>query len=362
MSPVFAARCVFHQHTQIVYACRLENALLLNRHDGFTISGDHMQGRTDQDVTFLFTVNSTLVFVPLQIFDQFPRLTSIELVGVGLRELHLPWRNCNNLASIRLENNNIRTFPAGIFEPCDVKTSIILIRCQIQEIYPMAFRGLSHLQYLGIEWNNISYIHPDTFAPLRNLHFLHLNSAGLNKLHPDTFSPLQNLLMISLSSNRFSTLQPGTFNNLPALQTIRMENNLQLATIESSAFGQLRNLHTIQMQNGSLTRLSTDSFSQLPSLQRLELRSQRLIQIQRNFLVNFPNIEALDVRENVCVDRSFVLSPNEDDSLVRSALEECFSRFEGVTTTLGSSTTTSSFRLIVFLLVLGILGNQIKLK
>lgn len=332
------ARCVFHQNAQFFYTCRLENALFLNRFDGFPIEGDHLPGRSDHDVFSLYAVNSTLNFVPQQIFDTFPMLMSIELVDVGLRELHQPWRNCSNLANVRIERNNVQEIPGNIFVFCNVHDTISLAENQITEVDSNAFSGLHWLQNLTLNNNRVRTFHQNTFLPLHNLLFLHLDRTGLEEIHPGSFWPLKRLLSLSLSFNRFSTVRSGTFYNLPLLQTIRMQGNTKLTTLESASFGQMRNIHTIQMQDGNVTRLSADSFSQLPSLQRLELRSHRLAQIQRNFLESFPSIQHLDVRENVCIDEMFSLSSRDDRTRVQASLERCFSMFEGspVTTQEGS--------------------------
>lgn len=309
-----------------------------------------MLNRSDDDVSLVYVVNSTLTHIPQQIFDRFTRLTSIEFINVGLRDLHQSWRNCSSLAIIRIENNNIRSIPANVFEFCNVQTSISLVRNQIEEIAQNAFHELSRLQYLSLEDNNIKTIHPNTFVPLGSLQVLNLDSTGIEDLHIATFWPLRSLLMLSLSFNRFSIIRSGTFYNLPLLQTIRMEGNPNVTRIESFGFGLMNFLHTIHMRNGTLGRLETESFEKLPRLQRLDIRSQQLTAIERTFLEKFPLIEVFDVRENICIDEKFSILSNENVSRIEVALENCFLRFEGQpVTTLGGSSIRISLTLLISL-------------
>lgn len=352
----FAGRCVYYDQPGEGYSCRLEDALYETPNAEFVIQGVHLQGRANADVKVLFTSNSVLHFVPLQIFDQFQNLEQVFIHNAGLRELNAPLRNCGQLSSIRFSNNNMTNVPRSIFELCGNVTTISFLNSSIEQIDPLAFNLLHHLETIVIQDNPISWIHPDTFETVRNLTTLSLQGNGLVRVHPRLFTPLHNLKTINLDGNRIETIEPATFLNLPSLRSIHLNNNFYLNEIQPLAFALMENLELLSLRSANLSELSSNSFLTLPELQTINLRDNHVGKIERNFFDHFPSLISVDFRGNDCVDQWLRASA------VTFELDECYERFDlqgqTTTTTLGASSVTLSFGLLLSTFILAKLSNQ----
>lgn len=350
-----ANRCVYFDQVGEGYTCRLEDALHENPNAGFVIQGVHLQGRTNADVRVLFTFNSVLRIIPLQIFDQFPNLQQILIHNAGLQELNAPWRNCGSLTTIRFSNNVLPALPRGIFEYCNNVRTLTLTNSTVQQIDPLAFNSLYSLERLEITQNSVMFLHPDTFEPLQNLTTLMLQNNQLNRLHPRTLTPLRSLSTINLNGNQIERIESATFLNLPLLRTIQLDNNPDLYEIEPFAFAVLPNVDSLSLRGNAITTLNSGSFLTLPTLRTINIRDNNLRKIERDFFKNFPGLESIDLRENECVNSWKRLSSEREDEF-KDYLEGCFERFENpdqtTTTTTGASSITLSFALLLSAFVL----------
>lgn len=352
----FAGRCVFYDQVGEGYTCRLEDALYEDPNAEFVIQGVHLQGRGNADVKVLFTAQSALNFVPLQIFDMFQHLEQILIHDAALSNLHAPWRNCGTLKTIRLSNNNLTYVAGNIFEACINVTTLSLLNSNIQQINTRAFSQLYNLETLAIEQNTILTIHPETFEAVPNLKHLMLRNNGLGRIFPGQLSPLQSLETINLSENYIGNIQPATFINLPMLQTIIIDNNQYLYEIHPLAFTLLDRLEILSLRGASLAELNSKSFLNLPKLRQLNLRDNHLGKIERDFfgpfptISKFPSLESVDFRGNDCVDGWKRVSQGREVELLLD-LEECFYRFETrdetTSTTEGASSITFSLGLLL---------------
>lgn len=329
-----AGTCTFFQNSN-GYGCRLVDGVLTAPGGPFVIAGTHLPGFNDASVVFLYAVNSTLHFVPQQIFARFPNLERLELLDVDLRTLDQLWQNCNHLRYVRLENNTIAVIPSGLFWSCTSIETLVLNNCGIQEVQPLAFGMLANLRELSMQGNLISQLHIDTFTTTPSLVTLILTGAGIERIEPGTFRDLNNLTSIFLNNNQLALIENATFTNMPALSRLFINHN-PLVNISAGAFGALPSLDTLEMTGGSLNRLTTNSFVPLPVLRALSLNNQRVAKIQRNFFNNFPALVSLNMLGNECVDRHIDLIHN---NII--LLEQCFWRFEGSVTTTTTTTTAA---------------------
>lgn len=346
-----SGRCVFYDQVGEGYTCRLEHGLFDNPDDAFVIQGVHLEGRSNQDVKVLFTANSTLNYIPLEIFDVFENLEQILIHDADLRELSAPWRNCRALTTVRFTDNNMPFVPRGIFEACQNVTTLSFINSSVFDIDPLAF-NLFNLHTLEIQMNRILFLHPDTFESLGELRTLVLENNGLFRLHPRTFSSLHKVETINLNGNNIDSIEPATFLNLPSLQSIYVNDNPYLTRFEPLAFALLPNLEHLSVRGGNLSALSIESFLPLPKLRTMNLRGNDLGKIERNFFDLFPNLETVDFRENDCANDWFRVMPHE----ILMRMEECFHRYamQGqttTTTTQGASAVSLSVAVLALTLV-----------
>lgn len=348
------AKCEFFMDRLQRYSCRLIDGTFLNPNDPFPIEAIHDEGMSDDDVRMIVAVNSTLNFVPLQIFDKFRQIRAFDLWRVSLTELHQPWRNCEHLTDVWLQNNQIKRLPARIFEPCGLITSLSLRNTGIEEIDVAAFMGLSYVRRLDLSFNQLKYLDPEILQPMIRLNTFLFEWMGLERLHPHTFRDFSYARGIFLSGNNFTAIESGTFLNLPMLQMILLNGNSQLTDLQPFAFGALDSLRYLDFSDANLTELRSSSFSRLPQVDTFFMRWNRVGKIERNFFQNFPELFIFDATANICVNGSFWRASWQYDEIFLKNFEKCFWRFEGspITTTLGASGMTLSIALVVSLLII----------
>ncbi|KAG7280890.1 hypothetical protein CRUP_035200 [Coryphaenoides rupestris] len=99
---------------------------------------------------------------------------------------------------IRLEQNLIKTLPAGAFTAYKKLKRVDLSKNQISDIAADAFSGLRSLTSLVLYGNKITELPKGLFDGLVSLQLLLLNANKINCLRVNTFQDLQNLNLLSL--------------------------------------------------------------------------------------------------------------------------------------------------------------------
>ncbi|KAK6285195.1 hypothetical protein J4Q44_G00389790, partial [Coregonus suidteri] len=125
----------------------------------------------------------------------------------------------------RLEQNAIRSIPAGAFSPYKKLRRIDLSNNQISDLAPDAFQGLRSLNSLVLYGNKITEISKGLLEGLFALQLLLLNANKIACLRVDAFQDLHNLNLLSLYDNKLQTIAKGTFASLRAIQTLHLAQN-----------------------------------------------------------------------------------------------------------------------------------------
>ncbi|XP_040839177.1 slit homolog 3 protein isoform X1 [Ochotona curzoniae] len=141
----------------------------------------------------------------------------------GLTEI--PANLPEGVVEIRLEQNSIRSIPAGAFSPYKKLKRIDISKNQISDIAADAFQGLKSLTSLVLYGNKITEIAKGLFDGLVSLQLLLLNANKINCLRVSTFQDLQNLNLLSLYDNKLQTISKGLFAPLQSIQTLHLAQN-----------------------------------------------------------------------------------------------------------------------------------------
>ncbi|XP_048031891.1 slit homolog 3 protein isoform X1 [Megalobrama amblycephala] len=141
----------------------------------------------------------------------------------GLTEI--PANLPEGIVEIRLEQNMIKSIPAGAFSTYKKLKRIDLSKNQISEIAEDAFSGLRSLTSLVLYGNKITEIPKGLFDGLVSLQLLLLNANKINCLRVNTFKDLQNLNLLSLYDNKLQTISKGLFTPLRAIKTLHLAQN-----------------------------------------------------------------------------------------------------------------------------------------
>uniref|UniRef100_A0A8C1XLW1 Slit homolog 3 (Drosophila) n=1 Tax=Cyprinus carpio TaxID=7962 RepID=A0A8C1XLW1_CYPCA len=139
----------------------------------------------------------------------------------GLTEI--PANLPEGIVEIRLEQNMIKSIPAGAFS-----TYKKLKRIHIERLWADSFLSIyivSVCVYRVLYGNKIAEIPKGLFDGLVSLQLLLLNANKINCLRVNTFKDLQNLNLLSLYDNKLQTISKGLFTPLRAIKTLHLAQN-----------------------------------------------------------------------------------------------------------------------------------------
>ena len=192
--------------------------------------------------------------------------------------------DCNDvtdahLAAIRglldLRNKNISALKPGDFDGLSLLQDIRLDRNQLRALPADIFSGLSSLRTLYLGDNQLTSLPADVFSELSALTDLFLHENRLASLPVDLFAGLSALRQINLHTNRLTTLPANVFSGLSSLTQIYLRNN-RLTSLPADVFSGLSSLQYLYLDGNHLMSLPSDLFSELPSLIQLLLNKNQM--------------------------------------------------------------------------------------
>ena len=132
------------------------------------------------------------------------------------------------------------------------------------------FAGLSGVEELRLQNNQISSLPANVFAGLTGLKKLYLGRNSLSSLSESAFADLANLEELYVGGNSLTALPANVFARLPKLKGLFLENNY-IASVSANAFADLRKLQRLNLHGNRLMRLPENAFAGLGSLTYVNL-------------------------------------------------------------------------------------------
>lgn len=199
-----------------------------------------------------------------------------------------------------------------------------------------------------VMYSNTPFIIQEIFTTFPNVTYLEIHDSNLQTINLPDFT---NLNTLGIQTNNVSRLENGTFRNQPQLRSIWLgRSNIQeidenafvgaeqlmsltilnnpLRSIAPRTFSPLTNIVEITLTNSSLTRIDDQLFADNANLILLNLDRNQINEISPKFADNFrENIYMINLNENLCIDRNFWFTVNEDWDSMTEALQTCFNNF-----------------------------------
>lgn len=200
------------------YACMLSRITVTDESLNVTFGGNHVSGKSDDDVLVVSISESNTRFMIRQIFQTFPNIIELEIRSSKLQSINIP--STIQLKRLNLYGNNITVIENGRFRGQTQLESISAIGNNIQVLEENAFEGLNRLQSLILLENRIQVLQRRTFHPLTALENLDLFGNAISRIEPEHFALNRNLRTLSLVSNRISTISPNFADNLKSSLTL----------------------------------------------------------------------------------------------------------------------------------------------
>lgn len=133
-----------------------------------------------------------------------------------------------SLQSLDLVGNKIKVIPSYAFQTLANVTSMALWQGAITTLEDNAFFGMKKLSYLDMMQNHVTpAITNLTFNGLTSLQNLYIDLNNITKIDSGAFHSTRSILQLWMSSNKLSTLDPEVLDKkyTPQLSTIYMDDN-----------------------------------------------------------------------------------------------------------------------------------------
>lgn len=188
------------------------------------IDGNHLNGRNDNDVSYLQAVSSTIHLIPNGLFKKFANLARLVLNDVGINSFGQ--MNGCKLNYLDVERNAIFAVPSQAFVKCSATLQLLsLANNKISEIDANAFSSLSNISRLFLDINEISTFPTTTFHPLIGLEVLTLSHNRLETISAEIFKTNIFMNILRLNNNRINAIQRGWHQSFRNLQQLSFADN-----------------------------------------------------------------------------------------------------------------------------------------
>lgn len=280
------------------YTCTMRFLPYSRDLDPLNVTGNHLVGKTNDDVNRVFITQSGVLYVPSPMFDIFKNLQVVEIENVGLQFFNEnSFINATKLKKFSsLRNKVLRLGAQGFIAAGETLQELLLSTNTIEEIDADAFVGLEQLKELFLTDNEFTLILPGTFRDLKRLEYLNLGYNQLTELNDDIFFGLESLKEIYLFWNKFTTLEADTFKNLPSLELLSFHSN-PLDKIHPNAFFGLDALKDLRLNNNELKSLDEGTFWGLENnLESLQLSVNKLESYNPSMWSGLDNLKELHMQ------------------------------------------------------------------
>jgi hypothetical protein len=105
------------------YACFISNLNITEPNVKITTKGEHLQGKSNKDVSRITFEDSKVHYFPLGISELFPNLTSLEIIECGLKMLKKKdFLGLENLKYVWFNNNELEYLSGDLFAMLSIKS------------------------------------------------------------------------------------------------------------------------------------------------------------------------------------------------------------------------------------------------
>ncbi|XP_064121443.1 toll-like receptor Tollo [Macrobrachium nipponense] len=229
----------------------------------------------------------------------------------------------SDISSLDLSSNDVTVLVSGSLQGLTHLQHLFLQNNELGKIDDNAFYGLGSLRTLDISDNQLVALPEDAFLHTPGLMNCRARNNSLSVLGPGLFRGLDQLveldlshnelksewltstifqglirlMLLDLSHNKISQLNQQVFRDLYSVQVLRLSHN-QLQTIPAAAFAACVNLHTLDLSYNQLTNIPDRAFQGLNVLSFLALDNNQISNVGVASLTNLTSLEDLNLNGN----------------------------------------------------------------
>ena len=278
-----------------------------SRHDG--LDGSRLRPGDLDGLTGLISlrIHST-EHLPLDLFTGLTGLRILEFRTEAFWKDEVPalttiapgaFRGLSGLKRLALEWHRLRSLAAGTFDGLSglLELSAWSIDDTPLALEPGAFDGLSSLRRLRLADNGIRRMEPGVLDGLGELGSLYLSYNSLGTLPTVVFDGLSELKELDMAHNLMTALPAGLFDGLSNLEELYAGDN-RISRIDSETLRGLSSLRVLSLHTNRLTTLPEGAFDELAALDWLNLSGNRLTELDPRVFRNLSRLRTLNLNEN----------------------------------------------------------------
>lgn len=191
------------------------------------VSGNHLSGRTNNDVENLRMTRCQTNRIPLNIFNVFPNVQALEVEDSGNISFVPPdFLFAENLRHIRIVNNNVpRLGNSAFFHVGERLENLILENNNMTNLGAMPFSNAFNVRHVSIANNQISVLTPRMTSTLNNIRVFDASNNLIEDLDGRIFfnSPL--IERVNFSGNRILSIGSSMLNINPNIRDLQLQGN-----------------------------------------------------------------------------------------------------------------------------------------
>ncbi|XP_020621394.1 insulin-like growth factor-binding protein complex acid labile subunit [Orbicella faveolata] len=270
---------------------------------------------------FLHLEHNEIESLPSYHKGDFP--PELENLHGHLKTKHKPFEKTPNLVKLFLHSNRILGIGEEDLWMLSKLNELFLSANKLvnSSVHPEAFRNLTKLSVLHLDWNkfhyvplaiqgksrlpsvdsldvrgnSFTYILKGTFAGLDKLRYLHMQYNKIVTIENGAFN--ENIKHIHMQGNRFNFKHENQFTNLTKLTELGLRDN-QIRTIPDTAFHGLKSLNYLDLGKNKIGRILKVSFRDLAKVATLDLDQNEIAFIEDGTFAGILQFERLKLQYN----------------------------------------------------------------
>ena len=191
------------------------------------VSGTHITSNTNDDVTELVIVKSSMSYWSNDIFKSFPVLQTLRIHNVQLKQLSKgDFDSAFNLTVLVVNGNDIDSLDDDVFHGAEEElTHIDLNFNKLEKLSSGTFHGLKQLKFLSLKDNLITELQMDTFKDVTMLETLILTGNKIKTLHGKMLEFNRRLMTLAVDHNELREVGEDILDYSSMLKDVNLKGN-----------------------------------------------------------------------------------------------------------------------------------------
>jgi insulin-like growth factor-binding protein complex acid labile subunit len=203
----------------------------------------------------------------------------------------------SHLIELYLSENKLTKIKQRTFNGLSKLEILHLDKNDIDEIEINSLANLNQLKELKIESNKIKIIRNEMFFGKTNLEILNLYQNSIETIESIPFNTLRSLKMLHLFSNKIKQIKFGHFIHLQKLEELRLDKN-EIGSFNANTFIGLDSLNTLYLSGNKIKTLKNEAFLSLINVIKLDMHLNDIKQIEMNTFIDLESLKYLNLDSN----------------------------------------------------------------